>query len=289
MFSLQSQGVVCPPTLKDGLFTVTAIDNIDHDPSSSTSQTSFHGTSISIFQCPEENEIMPKFEMDTTFSTREVSMELIKSYTCILPTKDAKPEPSDQKEYQIDPYFTTPQNGVEEWIANLKQLDLRGDGNDNDRVSVASFFAEKSCHKMPRTSSTLLPLLEESINLVTMVRHCMNLLINLTNHLNPGQVTVVTADQPVYALGKQVQWRFPETYKNTLRMLGPLHIEMAFLSAIGGSLKGNGWTQALEKDNISNTGRIESFLSGKKVKRTRYAHQVSLAVLLQLAEKAFEE
>ena len=133
--------------------------------------------------------------MDATFSTREVSMELLKSYTCILPTKDAKPEPSDRKEYQIDPYFTSPQNGVEEWIANLKQLDLRGDDNDNDRVSFASFFAEKSCHKTPRTSSTLLPLLEESINSVTMVRHCMNLLVNLTNHLNPGQATVVTADQ----------------------------------------------------------------------------------------------
>ena len=142
---------------------------------------------------------------------------------------------------------------------------------------------------MPRTSSNLLPLLEESINSVTMVRHCMNLLVNLTNHLNPGQVAVVTADQPVYALGKQVQWRFPKTYKNTLWMLGPLHIEIVFLRAISDWLEGSGWTQALEKGNISTNGRIESFLSGKKVKRTRYAHQVSLAVLLQLAEKAFEE
>ena len=81
--------------------------------------------------------------MDTTFSTCEVSMELTKSYTCILSTKDAKPEPSDQKEYQIDPYFTSPQNGVEEWIANLKQLDLRSNGNDNNRVSFASFFCRK--------------------------------------------------------------------------------------------------------------------------------------------------
>ena len=107
-FHYNLQGVVFPPTLKDGLFTVAAIDNINHDPSSSTSQTSFHGTSIYISQYPEESEIMLKFEMDTTFSTREVSMELLKSYTCILATKNAKPEPSDRKEYQIDPYFTSP-------------------------------------------------------------------------------------------------------------------------------------------------------------------------------------
>ena len=72
-------------------------------------------------------------------------------------------------------------------------------------------------------------------------------------------------------------------------MLGPLHIEMAFLSAIGNWIEGSGWIQALEQANISTTGRIESFLSGKKVKRTRYAHQVCLATLIKLAEEAFEE
>ena len=54
--------------------------------------------------------------------------------------------------------LTSPQNGVEEWIANLKQLGLCGDGNDDDDggVSFASFFVEKSCHKMPRTSKKTL-------------------------------------------------------------------------------------------------------------------------------------
>jgi hypothetical protein len=45
-------GVVCPPTLRKGLFTSSAVDNIDHNPTSSTAQTSFHGTGISIFQHP---------------------------------------------------------------------------------------------------------------------------------------------------------------------------------------------------------------------------------------------
>ena len=50
-----------------------------------------------------------------------------------------------------------------------------------------------------------------------------------------------------------------------------------------------GWVQVLEKANFSTTGRIESFLSGKKVKRTRYAHQVTLAVLKKLADAAFQD
>lgn len=46
----EMDGVVCPSPLQKGLFTVGAYDNIDHNPSSTTSKESFHGTGISIFQ-----------------------------------------------------------------------------------------------------------------------------------------------------------------------------------------------------------------------------------------------
>ena len=44
-------GVVCPPVLKK-LFTTSAVDNIDHNPTATTAKTSFHGTSVSLFQHP---------------------------------------------------------------------------------------------------------------------------------------------------------------------------------------------------------------------------------------------
>jgi len=46
----EETGVVCPPNLNTGLFTTAAVDNIDHNPSSTTAQGSFHGTGISLFQ-----------------------------------------------------------------------------------------------------------------------------------------------------------------------------------------------------------------------------------------------
>lgn len=46
----RSDGVVCPSQLRKGLFTVSALDNLDHNPSSTTAQGSFHGTWISIIQ-----------------------------------------------------------------------------------------------------------------------------------------------------------------------------------------------------------------------------------------------
>ena len=50
----EAKGVVCPPELKCGLFTTAAIDNIDHDPSSTSSHDLFHGTGISLFQQPAD-------------------------------------------------------------------------------------------------------------------------------------------------------------------------------------------------------------------------------------------
>lgn len=47
-----TEGIVCPPTLSSGVFTTAVVDNIDHNPSSTTSTDSFHGTGISLMQHP---------------------------------------------------------------------------------------------------------------------------------------------------------------------------------------------------------------------------------------------
>ena len=56
-------GVVCPYILQKGLFTTSAVDNIDLNPSATTATTSFHGTGISVFQHP----VSPTFSVSRTF------------------------------------------------------------------------------------------------------------------------------------------------------------------------------------------------------------------------------
>ena len=46
----QKELVVCPTKMRNQLFTTAAVDNIDHNPSSTTAKGSFHGTGISLFQ-----------------------------------------------------------------------------------------------------------------------------------------------------------------------------------------------------------------------------------------------
>ena len=52
----QKHKVKCPPSLRKNVFTAAAIDNIDHNPSSTSAEGSFHGTGISLFQHITEEE-----------------------------------------------------------------------------------------------------------------------------------------------------------------------------------------------------------------------------------------
>ena len=79
--------IVCPPLLKPHLFTTAAIDNIDHNPSSTTAKSSFHGTSISLFQHEVSNNISETFKLDTDTALSSIEVKLPDQYTDILPTE----------------------------------------------------------------------------------------------------------------------------------------------------------------------------------------------------------
>ena len=128
-----------------------------------------------------------------------------------------------------------------------------------------------------RDISALILLLNKSINSPAMVAHCFKVISKVVKELNLSQPPAVTADQPIYAVAKQVRWLLPDRYKDVVVMMGPLHIEMAFLNVIGDWLEGSGWLTIFERAHMTTAVRINSFLSDSKIKRSRYANQVSLA------------
>ena len=84
-----------------------------------------------------------------------------------------------------------------------------------------------------------------------------------------------------------MQWMYPDEFKNVIWMMGPLHIEMAFMAIRGDWLAESGWDTIFVKSNINTAGRAQNFLWGNKVKRSHYAHQVSLAALIKLAQDLY--
>ena len=134
-------------------------------------------------------------------------------------------------------------------------------------------------------------MIPEQVQSPATVRHATCQVKMITERLNPGQPAVITGDQPVYALGKQVQWMFPNELKDVIWLLGPLHIEKNFLEAIGKWLEGSGWKKIYEYSAIVTSGKADALLkcAGKSgIKRVRYAQQVTLGALQTLCNEAYE-
>lgn len=131
--------------------------------------------------------------------------------------------------------------------------------------------------KKHRTEVSLLPVFTEQAHTPAMMSHSMDVVISAIQYINPGQTPVIVADQPLYALMKQLQFKLPEKYGDDkiFVMMGGLHIEMATLKVIGQWLKGSGWTEALVEANVTTEGRANSMIQATHVSRTRYAHEVT--------------
>jgi len=65
----------------------------------------------------------------------------------------------------------------------------------------------KTVKNLPSEASitSLSPLLRGAAHSVATVRHVMDKIKQTVSFLNPDQVPIMTADQPIYAVAKQVQ------------------------------------------------------------------------------------
>ncbi len=115
-----------------------------------------------------------------------------------------------------------------------------GNLNENNFISWAAYHANLHPNiNRPSGISALLPLLSDNSHSAAMALHVMSTVKDCIQFLNPDQVPVLRCDQPLYALAKQVQLRWPDSVGENkfLVMLGHLHIEMAAWKTLGDWLK----------------------------------------------------
>lgn len=139
-------------------------------------------------------------------------------------------------------------------------------------VSWSAYHGRGQSHVNTRCQSSLLPLFEECAHLPAMIKHAITIVIKAIEHLSLGQAAVIAFDQPLYALAKEIQGRYPDTMgeDKLVVMLGGLHIELAALKAIISWLLGSGWTDAVAQAGITTPGRAASLVTSAHITRTRY-------------------
>ena len=290
-------GVVCPLVLRRNLFTTAAVDNLDHNPSSTTARGAFHGTGISLFQnrhmesdgIERENLKLEKMPFDKPIPP------LPDSYTNLTPVVLKKEEPTIPA---LNGSFSVDMRAVEtaleeekKWLTNIREIMTKDVQAIKNPISCAAFHsAAQQDSDFGVTITSLLPLFPDDSKSVAMIRHSMDVIQRAVEFLNPGQVPVLTVDQPLFAIAKRIQWQWPDTYgeEKFVVLLGGLHIEMAALTTLGDFLKGSGWTNAITQADVAAAGMADSFLKAIHVKRTRHAHQVTCSALSILLHDSYD-
>ena len=142
--------MVCPPELKERLFTTAAVDNIDYNPSSTTASGSFHGTGISLFQhpCNEDGDhfLNELGKLNFMKGSQKSIDPLPAFYTTIPPISHRSSSivvPEGVKQASIQNRFTEVQNQEIEWLDHVSVQCLCSAGSD-ESISWSAYHAEIS-------------------------------------------------------------------------------------------------------------------------------------------------
>lgn len=235
----ERNGTVCPLNLKKGTFITAAVDNIDHNPSAATAKSSFHGTSISLFQhssskgTSQENVIMVKEKV------KKIS-PLPEHYTNVKPASSFILQPPPLEQF-IPDLPSSIQPFLQNQFVWLNKVCLTQEYDHSVKVTWSSHHALLAKDKQFEIGiSSLMPMLRDQAHDVATIKHSLEKIKEAVGFLNPTQSPVVTADQPLFALAKQIQWTWPHEFGNFVFILGGLHIEMTILKMIGRILNNSG-------------------------------------------------
>ena len=122
-----------------------------------------------------------------------------------------------------------------------------------------------------------MPLIREKLHTLDTQIHCMKM---------NGQTPVDVCNQPVYALTKQVQWKFPNLFKDYFTLFRGLHVEKCVLGIHGQYTKGSGLSKLLGKSNLSISGLENTLVNANNIKCARYAVQVAACALYEKVKRS---
>lgn len=282
----EHNGVFVAGHLTRNTFTIIAKDNIDLNSRSTKQKKHFHGISMSTMQFP--SSIDSSFEHSFIYDLSLVSskkLSLPEDYEIINDPPFRPKTPLElpvctinfeYEEYQVSIYEDQLKREIG-WLSQFEQ----------EKQPWSSFHSKSSSELVPGKHS-LMPLINEKVNTLKAQYHTMNIIKKTIEFTNEGQIPVDASDQPVYALSKEVQIGYNETFGTDkyVCMLGDLHMEHTALLVHGDLIRGSGLDSQFVNTKLSTEG-TSTIVDVNDIKRSRYCLQVSVVVIYNLLKKAY--
>ena len=151
-------GVFLRRTLREGILTIIAKDNIDKNSKSTTSTRHYHGTSLFIFQFPtEENPSIAVEHGDLENSSNRSSSKvdpLPSSYICVKNFLTPLQTLTMPSKLPLTPFPSSYRNGISDEVAWLKAAKTT-----NVWTAWARYHSQRSHHTRKPGISLILPLI----------------------------------------------------------------------------------------------------------------------------------
>ena len=98
---------------------------------------------------------------------------------------------------------------------------------------------------------------------------------------------VVSFDLAIYSKAKQIIWKYPDEFPDTLIRLGGFHITVNFLAVLGKRYKCLGTEDVFVESGAYGPGTVTSLMKGTSYNRGVRAHKLTMEALFRLIWQAF--
>lgn len=135
--------------------------------------------------------------------------------------------------------------------------------------------------------NAIMPMINTPVHTLETQYHIMSINKKTTNFLNESQTPIDVCDQPVYALTRIIQWKYPHEFGlgHYFSLLGGLHIEQQNLVLHGELINGSGLKEILDTNELSIIGTSVA-VDVNDIKRARYCLQVVACVMFMKLKDA---
>ena len=190
---------------------------------------------ISLFQCPTVSNLgLPQENTTLVPNDGTKKFKLPDEFTVVPAVAFRKenirvPEPLCAIQ-MVKGNLSGAQAQEKSWLDHAIKL-MKANMDDDDKIAWSAYHAslQNPSDNVQPALTQLLPLFCEKAATATMIKHGMDVLRKATQFLNPGHISVIAVDAPLFALAKLVQCNWPQTHgvKEFVIMFGGLHAETA--------------------------------------------------------------
>lgn len=266
--------VVIPSNISPGKFVQAAADNLDFNEETLDGKHTTHATTLVLYQRNEAGNFgaevvtklnkkrQPLSELKLSVSVMNFSKQCRKLQIpdCLLSGKD-------DTSNEDCPIRSAAKCLDMAWIfARLcpsKHFQISLERTEKQTVpSWSAFNALVSSNASDVSSIGYCPMIPSTPTEYSTVYTVMKTVQNMMKVLHQ-QYTVITFDEAIYCKAKEIQWRSPQEFKDTVLRLGGFHTALTFIAVIGKRYEESGLEDLLIEAGVYGSNSVLRIMKGK--------------------------